>query len=109
MAMMMKNMKQNEPTPWLDIAIEGSSSLGKISSIFDENYDGGEFCRGLLLAKEASYVMFKIGNKVMNQGAAKPVASQSKSNNKAVNHASYSDGGVKTHHSNLQANPRLAA
>ena len=76
MAMMMKNMKQGEPTPWLDMAIETGSSLGKISSIFDENYDGGEFCRGLLFAKEASYVVFKIGNKVMNQGV-KPSASQS--------------------------------
>ena len=109
MSMMMKNMNGGEPTPWVDMAIEAAQTIGRLSSIFDENYDGGEFCRGLLLAKEASYVMFKIGNKVMNQGAAKPVASQSKSNNKAVNHASYSDGGVKTHHSNLQANPRLAS
>ena len=98
MAMMMKNMKPGEPTPWLDMAIETSASLGKISAIFDENYDGGEFCKGLLLAKEASYVMFKVGAKVMNQGAAKPSVS-----------SSTNSSGVKTHHSNLQAAPRLAA
>merc|ERR1712061_557173 len=98
MAMMVKNMKNGEPTPWLDMVIETSSSFGKISSIFDENYDGGEFCKGLLLAKEASFVISKLGSKIMSQGN-KPSASQS--SNPAVEHASYS--GVKTHHSNLQA------
>ena len=52
MAMMLKNMKNGESTPWLDTVIETTPSLGKIYSVYDENYDGGEFCRGLILTKE---------------------------------------------------------
>ena len=62
-----------------DIAIEAAMSMGKISTLFDEMYDGGEFCKGLLFAKEASYIVFKIGTQVMNKGNVdKPIEKQEK-------------------------------
>ena len=33
----------------------------------DESYEGGQFCKGLLFSKEATKVLWKIGNTVMNQ------------------------------------------
>ena len=78
MKMMMQNMHNSQnggpnakPSPmvtYADIAMEAAMSMGKISSLFDEMYDGGEFCKGLLFAREASYIVFKIGTKVMNNG-----------------------------------------
>ena len=53
---------------YADIAMEAAMSMGKISTLFDEMYDGGEFCKGLLFAREASYIVFKIGTQVMNKG-----------------------------------------
>ena len=41
-----------------------------MAGAFDVTYDGGEFCRGLILAKEASTIFFKITNYLF---ADKPV------------------------------------
>ena len=62
MKMMMANMNKGEPNPMLDNAVEMVQSFGKISAIFDDSYEGGEFCKGLLFSKEASKVLWKIGN-----------------------------------------------
>ena len=66
MKMMMANMNKGEPNPMLDTVLEAAQAFGKIYSIFDVEYDGGEFCRGLLFSKEASKIVFKLGNSVMN-------------------------------------------
>ena len=66
MKMMMANMNKGQPNPMLDNALDAVQAFGKISFIFDESYDGGEFCKGLLFSKEASRVVFKIGNTIMN-------------------------------------------
>ena len=67
MKMMMGNMNKGEPMPMFDTALDAIQAFGKISSLFDEEYDGGEFCKGLLFSKEASRIVFKIGNSVMNK------------------------------------------
>ena len=69
MKMMMGNMNKGEPMPLLDNALEAVQAFGKINSLFDQDYDGGEFCKGLLFSKEASRVVFKIGKQVMNKKA----------------------------------------
>ena len=66
MKMMAQNMNQGQPNPLLDAAFEGMQLIGEIQDLFDEEYDGGEFCRGLVFAKEASTVVFKIGNQMRN-------------------------------------------
>jgi hypothetical protein len=40
-------------------------SIAKISSLFSKNYDGGDFCKGLLFSNEVSKIMFNVGNKLM--------------------------------------------
>ena len=67
MKMMMSNMNKGEQNPMLDTALDAVHAFGKIYSVFDESYVGGEFCRGLIFSKEASRIAFKIGNSVMNQ------------------------------------------
>ena len=37
-------------------------ALAKMAGAFDTSYDGGEFCRGLILAKEGATIFFKITN-----------------------------------------------
>ena len=66
MLMMVKNMNHGEPMPALDLALEFAQVAGKAYSIFSNDYDGGEFCKGLLFAKEASAVVFKVGNMIMH-------------------------------------------
>ena len=68
MKMMAQNMNKGEPNALVDAAFEGLEMIGHIQGIFNDDYDGGEFCKGLLFAKEASTVIFKIGGKLMNQG-----------------------------------------
>ena len=71
MKMMAQNMNKGEPNALVDAAFEGLELIGHIQGIFNEDYDGGEFCKGLLFAKEASTVIFKVGGKLMNQGKSK--------------------------------------
>ena len=65
MQLMIQNMNQNQPMPGLEIALEFAMTAGKVMSVFSEDYDGGEFCKGLLFSKEASKVVFKVGNYLM--------------------------------------------
>ena len=44
----------------MDGAFEVLQAYGSIAGIFDEDYDGGEFCKGLLAAKEAAFVFKKV-------------------------------------------------
>ena len=76
MKMMMANMNKGEPNPMLDQALEMVQSFGKISAIMDESYEGGQFCKGLLFSKEATKVLWKIGNTVINQKKDEPVITE---------------------------------
>ena len=58
MQMMLKNMNQGQDNPMFDLALDIGTAFGKIQGVFSEDYDGGEFCRGLIFAKEASKVVF---------------------------------------------------
>ena len=42
--------------PTLKLISENVASFGKIIAIFGENYDGGDFCKGLLFTVQASNV-----------------------------------------------------
>ena len=66
MKMMIANMNKGESYPMLDNALDAAQAFGRISSIMGEDYEGGEFCQGLLFSKEASRIVFKIGNSIMN-------------------------------------------
>ena len=79
MKMMMANMNKGEPNPMLDMALDAVQAFGKISSLFDEDYDGGEFCKGLLFSKEASRIVFKVGNSIMNKKQEDSAASKDSS------------------------------
>ena len=70
MQMMVQNMNKGEPMPGLEIALEFAVTVGKVMGVFSEEYDGGEFCKGLLFSKEASKVVFKIGGWMMAPKAA---------------------------------------
>ena len=65
--MMMGSMNKGEEMPMIDTALDAISAYGKISSLFAVDYDGGEFCKGLLFSKEASRIVFKIGNSMMSK------------------------------------------
>ena len=74
MQMMMKNMNQGQETPMLDFAFDSIQSFARINALFDEEYDGGEFCKGLLFSKDASKIVFTIGGKLMNRSQPEEVA-----------------------------------
>ena len=78
MKMMMANMNKGQPNPLLDNALDAVRAFGKVSALFDEDYEGGEFCKGLLFSKEASRVIFKVGQAMINQKKDEPVSEQEK-------------------------------
>ena len=65
MKAMMSSMNQGKPNPTIDMAFEFAQAGAKMMSVFSAEYDGGEFCQGLLFAKDASKVVFKMGSWMM--------------------------------------------
>ena len=66
MKMMMQNMNQGKPNPTLDTAFEVAMVGFRVASLFAPDYDGGEFCKGLVTAKEGSTIIFKAANMLMS-------------------------------------------
>lgn len=60
-----KQKYSSDLNPIIDPVFDSALAFAKISAIFDENYDGGEFCKGLLFSNEVSKIMFDVGNKLM--------------------------------------------
>ena len=67
MKVMFDNMNQGTPSPMIDLLFNSVTSLARISSLFDEEYDGGEFCQGLLFSKDASKFVWAIGSRIMDR------------------------------------------
>ena len=78
MMMMMQNMNQGKPNPMVELGLETATALCKISGIMNDSYDGGEFCKGLLFAKESSAIVFKFGGLLMNKSSDSPVDKKEK-------------------------------
>ena len=78
MKMMVQNMNKGEPMPMLDLAFDAAKSAGIVMTLFSDSYDGGEFCRGLLFSKEASKVVYKIGNMMMAPSDEKKITNSKK-------------------------------
>ena len=67
MQMMLQNMNKGKDSemPYFELALDAASAIGKMQALFSEEYDGGEFCQGLLFSKEASKIVFKLGGELM--------------------------------------------
>ena len=72
---------------------EAINLVSEIKGVFSENYDGGEFCKGLLFSKDASKIFLKLSEKVWGSSAAK--ASPKKA------HQSKHEEKIATHHANF--------
>ena len=81
MQMMLQNMNKNKDggsdMPYFELALDAATAIGKMQALFADDYDGGEFCQGLLFSKEASKIVFKLGGELMNKKSA-PVQTQKK-------------------------------
>ena len=67
--MMMKSVKKGsaKPGPVFNLAIDAVTSYGKISYLLDADYEGTQFCKGLLLAHEMEKIVTKLGRKTVSK------------------------------------------
>ena len=69
--MMLQNMGQKgEPNPFipvLDMVEKVAYQVGTVTSLFMGDYEGGDFCAGLIAAKEASMLAFQIFGEFIQQ------------------------------------------
>ena len=56
------NSKKKGPLDELVNSIETAETL---VAVFDESYDGGDFCQGLIFSRESSKIMTSIGDVFM--------------------------------------------
>ena len=52
MKMMMENMNKGQHNPMVDFIDTSSQQFGRIYALFSDDYDGGEFCKGLIFSHE---------------------------------------------------------
>ena len=45
-------MNKNNQWPFLDFVVHSTLNLGRMHALWSENYDGGDFCQGLLFTYE---------------------------------------------------------
>ena len=63
MEMMMGGMNKDgaKDNKMIEYVTEAAETYGKISYLFDEDFQGTEFCKGLLFAVEAASVVMEFG------------------------------------------------
>merc|ERR1712157_575846 len=77
MKMMMQNMNKGQPNPMLDFIDKSTHQIAMLYSLFSDEYDGGDFCQGLIFSHEAGQLMLNVGKSMfsgmMNKGGSKPM------------------------------------
>jgi hypothetical protein len=63
---MMEGMNQGEPIAALDALSTITKQLAIIYSLFNTDYDGGEFCQGLIVSKELATIFWGFGSKFVH-------------------------------------------
>ena len=66
MKMMMQNMNQGKSHPFLEFIEKGTQQIGKIYSLFSDEYDGGDFCQGLIFSHEAGQLILTVGRSMFS-------------------------------------------
>ena len=61
MKMMMENMNKGQHNPMVDFIDTSSQQIGRIYALFSDDYDGGEFCKGLIFSHEAGQLVLTVG------------------------------------------------
>lgn len=64
MKVMMENMNQGKHIVALDTLESMTKQIALLYSLFMGEYDGGDFCKGLIIAKEFSTIMLTFGKNV---------------------------------------------
>merc|ERR1712151_636624 len=74
MKMMFQNMNQGKPNPMLDFVDKSTHQIGMLYSLFSDEYDGGDFCQGLIFSHEAGQLLLNVGKSMfsgmMNKGGS---------------------------------------
>jgi len=63
---MVEGMNQGKHIAVLDAITEVTKQLSILYSLFFTEYDGGEFCRGLIFSKELATVMLTFGRNIFS-------------------------------------------
>lgn len=61
MKSMMEGMNQGKPVPALDALSHTTKQLAIVYSLFWTEYDGGDFCQGLIFSKEMATIFWSVG------------------------------------------------
>lgn len=62
--MMMENMNGGKPSPFMDSLTAITKQLAILYSLFWGEYDGGDFCQGLIFAKEIGTIFWSFGREL---------------------------------------------
>ena len=65
MKMMFENMNKGVHNPMVDLVEKSTHQIGRLYSLFGEDYDGGDFCKGLLFSHEAAQLVLNLGRNVL--------------------------------------------
>merc|ERR1711920_141427 len=61
MKMMFQNMNKGQSNPMIDFVEKSTQQIGILYSLFSDEYDGGDFCQGLIFSHEAGQLLLTVG------------------------------------------------
>ena len=59
--------KGAKPAPMVNLALDAVTSFGKISNLLSADYEGTDFCKGLLLAHETQKIVMELGTNAVSK------------------------------------------
>lgn len=66
MKSMMEGMNEGKPVPAMETLTHVTKQLSIVYSLFWSEYDGGDFCQGLIFSKEVSAVFWTFGKEAVS-------------------------------------------
>ena len=61
MKMMFENMNKEVHNPAIDLIEQSTYQIGMLYSLFSDEYDGADFCQGLIFSHEAGQIVLTVG------------------------------------------------
>ena len=63
---MVEGMNQGQKIPALESLTSVTTQISVLYSLFNTDYDSGEFCKGLIFSKELSTILLTFGRNIFN-------------------------------------------
>ena len=86
MMAMLEGMNKGKMPPTVAFLFDNIDTIGHLASVMNKEYDGGEFCKGLIFAKEGAALAMNLAQMWMTPAVDAPVQQKALAVEKRMRH-----------------------